>query len=202
MKSILVLHAHPAPRHSNANLELSKVAQSIDGVTFVDLYARYPRFKIDIEKEQEQLLAHDVIVFQFPLMWYSTPSLLKEWQDLVLEYGFAYGEGGQALSDKYFLPVVSAGGPQDAYHPEGYNNFELQTFLSPLEQTAKLCSMNYISPFTLFASLRAKADGRLAEHAEQYQKLLLALRDEKFDHEAAKQLPVLTANNLPIVEGK
>lgn len=202
MKSILVLHAHPAPRHSNANTDLAKVAQEVEGVTFVDLYARYPRFKINIDKEQEQLLAHDVIIFQFPLMWYSTPSLLKEWQDLVLEYGFAYGEGGTALAGKCLLPVVSVGGPQTAYAPQGYNNFELPSFLSPLQQTANLCSMRYVSPFTLFASLRARNDGRLAQHTTQYQRLLEALRDDEFDFESAKQLPILTAENISSVVGE
>lgn len=28
---------------------------------------------------------------QHPFYWYSTPALLKEWQDLVLEHGWAYG---------------------------------------------------------------------------------------------------------------
>ena len=54
----------------------------MEGVTFVDLYAEYPRFEIDVDREQARLLAHDVIVFQNPLFWYSTPAILKEWQDL------------------------------------------------------------------------------------------------------------------------
>lgn len=202
MKSILVLYAHPAPRHSTANMELAKAAQNVKGVTFVDLYAQYPRFKINIDKEQEQLLAHDIIIFQFPLMWYSTPSLLKEWQDLVLEYGFAYGEGGNALAGKLLFPIVTAGGPSEAYHADGYNNFELSTLLTPLEQTANLCSMHYVSPFSLFASLRAKNDGRLSEHVLQYQRLLEALSNGTFNYDAAKQMRILTADNLPIDGGQ
>jgi glutathione-regulated potassium-efflux system ancillary protein KefG len=62
-----------------------------------DLYETYPDFAIDIEAEQEKLLtAHDVIALQFPLYWYSTPALLKEWLDLVWLHGFAYGEDGNA----------------------------------------------------------------------------------------------------------
>lgn len=201
MKSILVLYAHPAPRHSTANKQMIAAAQSIDNVTFVDLYARYPRFKIDIDKEQEQLLAHDIIVFQFPLMWYSTPSILKEWQDLVLEYGFAYGEGGKALAGKCLLPVITVGGPEQAYQADGYNNHRLQTFLTPLEQTAALCSMQYLPPLALFASLRAANDGRLDEHANGYEQLLFALRDETFDYAAAKQHSVLSVDKLPVLEG-
>ena len=91
----LVLFAHPAHRHSRTNRLMLEAARRIAGVTIVDLYADYPRFEIDVEREQQRLLEHDAIVFQFPLYWYSTPSLLKEWQDLVLEHGFAYGEHGR-----------------------------------------------------------------------------------------------------------
>jgi len=201
MKKILVLLAHPAPRHSVTNGQLSTVAQSIDGVTFVDLYKDYPRFKINIEAEQARLEEHDIILFQFPLMWYSTPSLLKEWQDLVLEYGYAYGEGGTALKGKFLLPVVSAGGPENAYDADGYNNFDLRTFLTPLEQTADLCHMTYISPYAIYASLRAIKDGRLDLHTSQYKALLCALRDDKFDYKQAAKLDILTCENLPLKQG-
>ncbi|MFT6657753.1 NAD(P)H-dependent oxidoreductase [Maritalea sp.] len=199
MKSILVLYAHPAPRHSKTNKELAKVAQATEGVTFVDLYAQYPRFKINIDKEQEQLLAHDIIIFQFPLMWYSTPSILKEWQDLVLEYGFAYGEGGKALEGKCLFPVVSVGGPETAYGEDGYNNFELRTFLTPLEQTAKLCSMKFLPPLALYSSLRSHKDGRLEDHVAHYAALLSALKNDKFDYKAASARQLLIEGDLPLI---
>ena len=100
---VLVLYAHPAQQHSRVNAAMALVAQNIDGISFVDLYAKYPRLDLNIEAEQQRLLDHDAIVFQFPLMWYSTPPILKEWQDLVLEYGFAYGEGGDALAGKLYV---------------------------------------------------------------------------------------------------
>ena len=53
------------------------------------------------------LLDHDVVLFQFPLFWYSTPSILKEWQDLVLEHGFAYGAEGDALDGKRMMIAVT-----------------------------------------------------------------------------------------------
>ena len=63
----------------------------MEGVRLHDLYEAYPDFLIDVEAEQALLLEHDVIVFQHPVYWYSSPAILKEWQDLVLEHGFAYG---------------------------------------------------------------------------------------------------------------
>ena len=110
MRRVLILYAHPGQRHSQVNTLLSQTAATLEGITFVDLYADYPRFKVNIDIEQQRLLAHDVIVLQFPVYWYSTPSLLKEWQDLVLEYGFAYGPGGDKLASKLCLLAVTAAG--------------------------------------------------------------------------------------------
>ena len=84
-RRILVLLAHPSLDRSEANRPIADAIAGIEGVTLVDLYAEYPDFQIDIDLEQQRLLAHDVIVFQHPLYWYSTPAILKEWQDLVLE---------------------------------------------------------------------------------------------------------------------
>lgn len=93
---------------------MARAAARIGGITFVDLYADYPRFDIDINIEQQRLLDHDVILFQFPVFWYSTPSILKDWQDLVLEHGFAYGNNGDKLSGKHMLLAAteSPGFPQ------------------------------------------------------------------------------------------
>ncbi len=199
-KKVLVLFAHPGQRYSKANDEMARVASDIRDVTFVDLYARYPRFKIDVAAEQEQLLVHDVIIFQFPLFWYSTPALLKEWQDLVLEYGFAYGEGGDRIAGKLFMPVVTAGGPEEFYRPGGRNNYPLRDLLRPLEQTANLCGLRFVPPYTLFAALRAPGDDRLERHSRGYAKLLQALRDDRLDLEAASAMTLLGADALPVRE--
>lgn len=180
MPNVLVIFAHPAQQHSRANRLLADVARQLDGITFVDLYARYPRFKIDVDAEQQALSAHDVIVLQFPIYWYSTPSIIKEWQDLVLEFGWAYGPGGNALQGKMMVPVVTLGGAEEAYRETGRNRFDLRTLLSPLEATASLCGMEFIPPVALFGAHQAVRDGRVQNHAENYRRLLMALRDGQF----------------------
>ena len=72
------------------------------------LYEQYPNWNIDVAKEQQSLLKADIIVVQTPFYWYSTPGLFKEWEDRVLEYGFAYGDGGDKLKGKVFQLVLSA----------------------------------------------------------------------------------------------
>ena len=139
-------------------------AAAVDGVTYVDLYRDYPRFDIDVNVEQKRLLDHDVILFQFPLFWYSTPSIIKEWEDLVLEHGFAYGTDGDKLEGKRLMLAITAAGPDDAYTSGGYQHYPLRDFLRPLEQTARLCKMEFSPPYVIYSSLRAPEDGRLGDH--------------------------------------
>lgn len=174
-KKVLLLFAHPSLRRSEINKPMFEAASKMEGVTAIDLYAKYPTFQIDIDAEQQLLLAHDIIIFQFPLYWYSTPSLLKEWQDLVLEYGFAYGEGAMALKDKLFMCALTAGGPKDAYQQDGYNHFTIAELLRPLEQMASLTNMTYLPPFTLFSSRTAIEEGKLQAHLSQWQTRLTSL---------------------------
>ena len=133
---ILILFAHPALEKSRVHRHLRRAGQGIDDVTFHDLYEVYPDFDIEVEREQQLLTEHDQIVLQYPLFWFSTPSILKEWQDLVLEHGWAFGTEGKALRGKKLLVAVSTGGGEEAYRPEGFNRFTMQDFLAPLRQMA------------------------------------------------------------------
>ena len=173
---ILVLLAHPAHRRSRANAALRAAAQAVEGVTLHDLYEAYPDFLIDVDHEQALLRQHDVVVFQHPVYWYSSPAILKEWQDLVLEHGFAYGRAGTALADKALLSAVTAGGTETAYAPEGLNRHSIQEFLRPFEATARLCRMHWLPPFILHGT--HLLDGAaLARHAADYRAVLEGLRD-------------------------
>ena len=174
---ILVLLAHPSLDRSEVNRPMAEAIDGLDGVTLIDLYAEYPDFQIDIDREQAQLLAHDVIVFQHPLYWYSTPAILKEWQDLVLEHGFAYGTEGTALHGKILFNALTAGGLEAAYCAEGYNHFTIRELLHPIEQTAMLCGMTYLPPFALFGSRTAIEEGRVGRHIADWVWLLEAIRE-------------------------
>ncbi|MGD8110881.1 NAD(P)H-dependent oxidoreductase [Vibrio sp. NTOU-M3] len=182
---VLVLYAHPSQHRSEVNQPLINAAEQIEGVTIVDLYYEYPHYHINVDAEQQRLLEHDVVIFQFPLYWYSTPAILKEWQDLVLEYGFAYGHEGTALHGKRFLCSLTAGGKAEAYHAQGYNHFKIRELLSPLEQMATLTGMQYLAPFTLFGARTAKEEGRVDKHITDWKKLLTALVNDHIDVEKA-----------------
>jgi glutathione-regulated potassium-efflux system ancillary protein KefG len=177
---ILVLFAHPALNKSRTNGILIEAARKVDGVTVHDLYEQYPELDIDVEVEQQALEEHDVIVFQHPFYWYSTPAILKEWQDLVLEHGWAYGTDGNALRGKRLLSVVTAGGREQAYQPDGYNRFTMRQLLAPIEQTAFLCGMEYLPPFVVHGT-HLLTDEQIEHHADDYRRILVALRDGTLD---------------------
>lgn len=178
------------------NQPLFETARRVEGVTAVDLYADYPDFSIDIDREQARLVAHDVIVFQHPLYWYSAPALMKEWQDLVLEHGFAYGHDATALRGKVFLNAITTGAKPEAYSETGMNHAELRSLLGPFEKTADLCGMRYLAPFVLFGAGRALEEDRLAAHRNAYDSLLKALVAGRVDLERAAKAPVLN----PVLE--
>ncbi|MEN9855013.1 MAG: hypothetical protein RLZZ157_139 [Pseudomonadota bacterium] len=151
-QSILIIAAHPAFHRSRANRALRFAAAGCAHVTLHDLYETYPDFLIDVTAEQERLAQHDHIVLLHPLFWYSCPALLKEWIDLVLAYGWAYGETGKALVGKTWTQAITAGAPEEAYMPKGRNRFTLEELLRPFEATAHLCNCEWQTPFIVNSS--------------------------------------------------
>jgi glutathione-regulated potassium-efflux system ancillary protein KefG len=189
---ILVLFAHPRPSASVVQKALAAAARSVEGVTVRDLYAEYPQFGIDVAREQELLLAHELIVLQHPFYWYSSPAILKEWQDLVLEFGWAYGPGGQQLHGKYLMQAISTGGAAAAYQPSGRNRFTIDEFLRPFNQTAHLCGMAYLKPFVVHEGRQIERT-RLEAAAADYRALL-----DRLAHDAEPPLSrVLDGYPLP-----
>uniref|UniRef100_A0A8D1YM37 N-ribosyldihydronicotinamide:quinone dehydrogenase 2 n=1 Tax=Sus scrofa TaxID=9823 RepID=A0A8D1YM37_PIG len=61
----------------------------------------------DIVEEQKKLQEADLVIFQFPLYWFSVPAILKGWMDRVLCQGFAFDFPG--FYDDGFLKVAPGG---------------------------------------------------------------------------------------------
>jgi len=184
---ILILLAHPALEKSRVNRQLIQSVRGMDSITIHDLYEQYPNFYIDVKTEQDLLLAHDIIVFQHPFYWYSVPAILKEWQDLVLEYGFAYGEQGTALQGKKFLSAITTGGSEQAYCRQGHNYFTIRELLAPLEQTARLCGMEYLPPFVIQGTHQLREPHQIARYAEHYRTAIALLRNNTIQWEQLRK---------------
>jgi glutathione-regulated potassium-efflux system ancillary protein KefG len=171
MAKVLVLFAHPALEKSRVHKRLVAAVPQHPELTFHDLYEAYPRMDVDVRREQDLLSAHDVVVFQFPFYWYSTPPIVKQWQDLVLEHGWAYGAKGTALRGKTWLCAVSTGGRAEAYQPEGHNRFTVRQLMAPLEQTARLCGMRFLEPWVVYGTHRL-TEADIEEAARRYRAML------------------------------
>ncbi len=180
-RRILVLFAHPALEKSRVQRRLLRATDGLAHVTVHDLYERYPDLVVDADHEQALLLEHDVIVFQHPFYWYSTPAIMKEWQDIVLEHGWAYGTHGTRLHGKLTFNVLSTGAPSQAYTPGGHNRFTVRQLLAPYEQTARLCGMTYLAPFVVPGALRLHGDADVGPHMERYRRLLERLGADQLD---------------------
>ncbi|MCS7037956.1 MAG: NAD(P)H-dependent oxidoreductase [Saprospiraceae bacterium] len=186
MPRLLLLFAHPAYDHSRAHKQLLQHLPNDPRLTFRDLYERYPDFYIEVEEEKRLLSEHDIVVWQHPVYWYSCPPLLKQWIDLVLEFGWAYGPGGVALHGKRLLHAVSTGGGRHAYQPDGLHRHTLRQFLAPFERTAQLCGMEYLPPFVAFGTHRL-TDQALFDLSLDYARLVRHLMDDE-DGSFARQL--------------
>ena len=149
MKQIVCIFAHPRPRHSKVHKNLIKPLIDHQHVIVRDLYELYPDFIINTHNEQAVLKVADIIIWQCPIYWYSTPAILKEWFDAVLTPDFAFGPGGSELKGKYLWPVLSCGAGMETYSLKGSNKHTLKTFLLPMIQTARYCSLNIFEPFII-----------------------------------------------------
>ena len=176
MNKILVLFAHPAFERSTMHKSLLDHIKQLENVTINDLYENYPDFEIDVEREKKLLSANDVIVWQHPLFWYSGPALLKQWQDLVLEYGWAYGKENYALEGKRIFNAITSGGELEAYQKKCFHNSTIRDFLLPFERTAEICRMIYLPPFWVPETEKLSND-RIQEYGRQYKDLLMRIRD-------------------------
>lgn len=181
MPKVLVLFAHPRLEKSRVNQALLRWSPAHRDITFRDLYDLYPDFNVDIGKEQQLLAEHDVIVWQHPFYWYSAPPLLKQWIDLVLAFGWAYGPGGKALAGKTVFQVLSTGGKAEAYTSEGYHGWSMEEFLRPLQRTVTLCHMHWVPPFVIHGT-NTMGDAELERHGARYAEVLLTFAEGRADH--------------------
>jgi glutathione-regulated potassium-efflux system ancillary protein KefG len=182
------------------NRVLVAAAREVEGVCVQDLYESYPEFDINVSTEQQLLLDHDVIVLQHPFFWYSVPAILKEWMDLVLEHGWAYGSQGTQLEGKWMMSAISTGGGKAAYARDGINRFTVREFLRPIEQTARLCRMLYLPPF-LVQGTHLLGEDEIREHEADYRRVLEALRDGRIESKQIEGLESINGDLEAVIGG-
>lgn len=83
-------------------------------------------FEKNISSEQDKVLWCDLMIWQFPLWWFSVPAILKGWIDKVFAMGKFYDNGriydNALLKGKKALLSITTGGPENNYITTKYGS--------------------------------------------------------------------------------
>ncbi|WP_454690045.1 glutathione-regulated potassium-efflux system oxidoreductase KefF [Achromobacter aloeverae] len=171
---IVIVYAHPYPRHSRANGALLDALEGLGGLRVRSLYDLYPDFSIDVAAEQEALAPARLVIWQHPMHWYGSPALFRLWLDKVLQYGWAYGKGAGMLAGKDLMWTVTTGGDEGNFTCCGENH--LGMLGQPLRSAAEQCGMRWLAPFSLHG-VTALTQDQLAGAGARYRARLEALAE-------------------------
>ncbi|MBQ9572415.1 MAG: NAD(P)H-dependent oxidoreductase [Acidaminococcaceae bacterium] len=183
MKKVLIVSGHTDLNNSFANkIILEKLAKDLPEAVFDYLDREYPDFAVDVKAEQKKLVEADIVVLQFPVFWYSYPSIMHRWMENVFEHGFSHGSEGKALQGKKLVASFTTGAPEEMYVKSGPQLYPIDELVIPaIKSTANLCSMvfaGYI--YTGGVSYASRPDSeqvrvmkaKAEKHAERLEKLL------------------------------
>lgn len=143
----------------------------------------------DVQKEQEKVDWADLVIFQYPLWWFSAPAILKGWVERVYASGYAYSRGynsktpnGERYGDGIFVGkkgmIISTNGSKESY-------FSARGINGPIDDVLfhQTHGWFFYPGFTVLPTLALYSANHLSD--ENYEKLAEAVR------ERARALPTL-----------
>jgi putative NADPH-quinone reductase len=171
-----ILLFHPDLEQSKVNAALARAASGLQHVAIADMGALYPagiEMERDSAREARRLLSANRIVLQFPMQWYSTPALMKQWQDIVLtRMGYVYEDTeGAGLAGKPLMIAATIGAEETTYRRDGRNHFTVAELLAPLRASANRFAMDWREPFLVYGAAALGAED-LARAAHAYRRAL------------------------------
>ena len=150
MKNVLIVSGHPDLKNSVANKTiLEEIAAKCPQVEIRKLDELYPDYQFDIKAEQKALEKADIIIFQYPIHWYSVPGILKLYIDKVMEHGWAYGSTGTALKGKCFIASTTTGAPESAYSANSVMKHTIEEYSYGIKQYAEMCQLDFKKLFCI-----------------------------------------------------
>lgn len=136
----------------------------------------------DIREELDKLLWADLVIFNFPVYWFSVPAILKGWFDRVLVSGICYGgkrfydQGG--LAGKRALLTLTLGGRDHMFGP-GAIHGPLEDMLRPvLRGTLAYTGMTVLPPFVAW-HVPYVSDEVRAGYLQAYQARLAGIEQDE-----------------------
>ena len=147
-----------------------------------ELYATEKNgFADDIKAEMEKLEWCDILIFQFPLWWFSLPAVLKGWVDKVFAMGKIYGRGkwydNGAFRGKRVMLSITTGGAEYTYNENGLHG-KMDTILFPIHHGIfHFTGFTIVPPFIAWSPAHI-TEAERHEYLEQYGKRLLAIPED------------------------
>ncbi len=164
MSKILVVSGHPDYKSSKANRAiLDEFHRLVPAADIVYLDAEYPDGKIDVEREQKRLTEADTIVFEFPLWWFSAPSLMHLYFEMVLAHGYAYSSKGGMMNGKKLIFSFTAGAPESEYSPEGHEHVSMEALIPQFKALSDFCGFEWKGAIVSFGMMLLNPDDKEAE---------------------------------------
>ncbi|MDR5880702.1 NAD(P)H-dependent oxidoreductase [Caballeronia sp. LZ032] len=134
-----------------------------------------------VRTEQVKVEWADLMVFQFPLWWFSMPAILKGWVDRVFSRGFAYSAGRKYGSGhfkgKRAMLSITTGTASTLYEPNGIDGDMLHVLWPIHNGILAYTGFTVLPPFIAWMPARVSASTR-ASYLDEY-----ALRLQNLDRD-------------------
>lgn len=145
MKHVLIISGHTDLTKSVATKKILETFENeLPEAEILRLDSVYPDFNIDTNVEQQRVVKADIIVFQFPVHWYNTPSLLSRWFEKTFIHGFSHGSTGDKLKGKKVILSVTAGAPNEYFSENMPSKHSIDYYMSHIQSMCAMTKMEYI----------------------------------------------------------
>ncbi|XP_061697173.1 NAD(P)H dehydrogenase [quinone] 1-like [Syngnathoides biaculeatus] len=124
------------------------------------------KLSADITAEQHKLSAADLIIFQFPMYWFSLPAILKGWIDRVLVLGYAYSKEKRysqgIFKEKKAMLSFTTGSQESMFSAHGING-DMNVTLWPIQNgILHYCGFQVLAPQIFWAPAHVPQEDRAA----------------------------------------
>ena len=139
-------------------------------------------FAADVEAELRKMESCDLMIWQFPLWWFSLPGILKGWADRVFAMGRTYC-GERFYENGFFkgkraLLSLKTGGPEAAYQKGGWNG-DIHAILRPVQRgILRFAGWDVLAPNIVYSPARV-SDAERQAALQAWSARLLAINSEQ-----------------------
>lgn len=132
--------------------------------------------KFNIEEEQKIVEAHENLVLQFPIYWFSCPSNMKRWLDEVVCFGWAFGDKEEFLNKKVAI-AASFGVLEENLSQNGRYKYSSDEIFIPFEASCKYSKANFVGYHSFYGAEHNPKKEDIDTNAKEY---ISFLRDKLY----------------------